>query len=190
MSAATMTDMSETSARYNTIADTFGARLEGMAPEAWSAPTPCSEWTVRDLVVHVIGVHGRVIATLDSSKAPEPDLADDLLKQWWQASGRIRGALEDEVQASKIVSTMFGEQPFASLVDGLLCGDTLIHTWDLARATAQNEQLDPGAVSKTMETLVPLDDVIRTPSGFAAKITPAADADEQTTLLNFCGRTV
>jgi uncharacterized protein (TIGR03083 family) len=79
MSAPTVTDMSETSARYNTIADAFGARLEGMATTGWSAPTPCSEWTVRDLLAHVIGVHGRVIATLDASEPLEPDLAGDLL---------------------------------------------------------------------------------------------------------------
>ncbi len=181
--------MPDTSADYNTIADAFGGRLEGMATEGWSAPTPCSEWSVRDLVAHVIGVHGRVIATLDAAEPLEPDPAGDLLKQWWQARDRISEALNDEARAAKIVSTMFGEQPFASLVGSLLCADTLIHTWDLARATGQDERLDPDAVSKIMAMLVPLDDAIRSPSGFAAKITPAADADEQTKLLNFCGRT-
>jgi hypothetical protein len=83
---------------------------------------------------------------------------------------------------------MFG-QPFASLAGGPLSVDTLIHAWDLARATGHDERLDPGAVSKTMEILAPLDDAIRSPSGFAAKITPAAGADEPTKLLNFCGRT-
>lgn len=185
-----MTDMSETSARYNTIADAFGCRLEGIGPEGWSAPTPCSEWTARDLAAHVIGTHRRMIATLDGSEPLEPDLADDLLKQWSQATGSIREALDDEARASKVVTTMFGEQPFASLVGSLLCADTLIHTWDLARATGQDERLDPGAVSKTMDDLAPLDAAIRSPGGFAAKITPAPEADEQTKLLNFCGRAV
>ncbi|MGH3769436.1 MAG: TIGR03086 family metal-binding protein [Pseudonocardiaceae bacterium] len=182
--------MSDTSARYNTIADAFSARLEAIAPERWSAPTPCTDWTVRDLVAHVIGVHRRIVATLDGSEPVEPDLADDLRKQWWQATGNIRDALNDESRATKIVSTMFGEQPFAALVGSLLCGDTLIHTWDLARATGQDERLDPGAVSMTMEMLAPLDDTIRRPGGFATKITPAPDADQQTQLLNFCGRAV
>ena len=34
---------------------------------------------------------------------------------------------------------MFGEQTFESLVGRLVCSDTLIHTWDLARATGQVE---------------------------------------------------
>jgi uncharacterized protein (TIGR03086 family) len=88
------------------------------------------------------------------------------------------------------VSGMFGEQSFESLVSRLLCADTLIHTWDLARATGQNEDLDPVAVQQAMEFLTPIDDAIRRPGGFGPKIEPPAGADPQTSLLNFVGRAV
>jgi uncharacterized protein (TIGR03086 family) len=83
---------------------------------------------------------------------------------------------------------MFGEQPFESLVGRLLCTDTLIHTWDLARATGQDESLDPGAVAKAIEFLAPIDDAIRRPGGFGPKIDSPPDAGNQTRLLNFTGR--
>ena len=83
---------------------------------------------------------------------------------------------------------MFGEQTFESLVGRLVCTDTLIHTWDLARATGQDETLDPGAVAKAMESLGPMDEAIRRPGGFGAKISPAPGADAQRQFLNFCGR--
>ena len=76
------------------------------------------------------------------------------------------------------------------LVGRLLCADTLIHTWDLARATGQPEDLDPTAVGKAMEFLTPIDDAIRGPGRFAAKIQPSPDAGDQTRLLNFSGRAV
>ena len=66
--------MSDASDRYRTIADGFTSRLEGAAGDSWLAATPCSEWTVRDLIGHVVGTHRRVLATLDGSE-PEPDLA-------------------------------------------------------------------------------------------------------------------
>jgi hypothetical protein len=97
-------------------------------------------------------------------------------------------ALDDEARASKLMTGMFGEQTFESLVGRLVCSDTLIHTWDLARATGQVETLDPGAVSKARESLTPLDDAIRRPGGFGARITPSPGADAQTQFLNFCGR--
>ncbi len=180
--------MSETSERYRTIADGFTARVEGVRDDQWSAPTPCTEWSALDLVAHVIGVHQRVIATLDETDLADVDLEGDLLKQWLAATGAVTEAVSDEARASKTIGGMFGEQPFESLVGRLLCADTLMHTWDLARATGQDEELDPDAVSKSMEFLGPIDEAIRRPGGFGAKITPAADADAQTELLNFCGR--
>jgi uncharacterized protein (TIGR03086 family) len=152
--------------------------------------TPCSEWTARDLVTHVIGVHRRVVATLDGAEGGEVDPDGDLSGQWRAARGAVMGALTDEDQASRVVSGMFGEQPFESLVGRLLCADTLIHTWDLARATGQDDQLDGEAVAKAMEFLGAIDEAIRRPGGFAAKITPEPEADEQTKFLNFCGRAV
>ena len=80
------------------------------------------------------------------------------------------------------------ENATVSLVGRLLCADTLVHTWDLAGATGQDERLDPDGVARAIEFLTPIDEAMRGPRGFAPKITPPAGADEQTKLLNFCGR--
>ena len=182
--------MSEVSERYSTIANGFTTRLAGTSPEQWSAPTPCTEWTARDLVGHVIATHRRVMATLDSGEPDPVDEAADLARGWALATSAIADALDDRGRASQVVGGMFGEQPFESLVGRLLCADTLIHTWDLARATGQDEDLDSNAVVKAMEFLTPIDDAIRRPGGFAAKIDCPADAGDQTRLLNFSGRAV
>jgi hypothetical protein len=77
-------------------------------------------------------------------------------------SGR-QGRPRRSDRASQTVAGTFGEQSFESLVGRLLCADTLVHTWDLARAAGQEEQLDPDAVVKAMEFLAPLDEAIRRP---------------------------
>jgi uncharacterized protein (TIGR03086 family) len=182
--------MSEASERYTRVADGFTRRVAAVSADGWSAPSPCSEWTVRDLVAHVIGVHRRVIATLEGADATEVERNADLAEQWRAATDAVGEAVGDDDRASRVVSGMFGEQPFESLVGRLVCSDTLVHTWDLARATGQDERLDSGAVSKSMEFLAPLDEAIRRPGGFATRITPAPGADEQTRFLNFCGRAV
>jgi len=180
--------VSETSERYHVVAGGFTARLEGVEPDAWSAPTPCSDWTVRDLAAHVIGTQRRVLATLDGTEATDVDPQADLAGQWHEASGAIADALGDETRSGKTISGMFGEQSFESLVGRLVCADTLVHTWDLARATGQDERLDGPAVAKAQEFLAPIDDAIRRPGGFGPKIEPDPDADDQTRFLNFCGR--
>jgi uncharacterized protein (TIGR03086 family) len=101
----------------------------------------------------------------------------------------IRGALDDPLlAASKTVEGPFGEQTLESLVGNLLCADTLIHTWDLARATGQDDRLDAAAAEKALEFLLPLDERIRRPGAFSPKFDPPAGADAQAQLLAFTGR--
>jgi uncharacterized protein (TIGR03086 family) len=179
--------MSEVNDRYASVADGFTVRVGALGPEDWSKPTPCSDWTVADLVAHLIATHRRVTANVEGRQAVEPDREAPLLPQWLAATAEVRAALADE-RAAVTVSGMFGEQTFESLVGRLLCTDTLVHTWDLARATRQDERLDEAALSQAFDFLAPLDDAIRRPGGFAEKITPPAGADLQTRFLNFCGR--
>ncbi len=181
--------MSEIADRYHTIAEGFAARAGAVTLEQWSNPTPCTDWSVRDLVGHVVATHRRVYASL-GEPARDVDVEGDLVAQFADASRDVEAALGDPKRSAHLVSGMFGEQPFESLVSRLLCADTLIHTWDLARATGQDERLDPSAVERCAEFLTPLDEAIRRPGGFAPKVDAAKDADGQTALLNFCGRKV
>jgi uncharacterized protein (TIGR03086 family) len=180
--------MSEVDQRYAAVAAGFTVRLRGVGPGSWSAPTPCPEWTVRDLVAHVIATQRRVLAMVDGSEPADGEPDGDLHRQWLAASGAVTEAVGDDSRAGTVVRAMSGEQTFASLVGRLLCTDTLVHTWDLARATGQDETLDPDAVAKARESLTPLDETIRRPGGFGPKIAPSPSADAQTQFLNFCGR--
>ena len=180
--------MSEVADRYGRVADGFGARLSGVVPEQWDHPTSCTGWNVRDLVLHVITTHRRVVATLDGVEVPDIDPDDDLGARWADATAAVRTALADNDRANHTVTGMFGEQSFESMVGRLLCADTLFHTWDLARATGQDERLDEPAVGKALEFLTPMDEAIRRPGGFAAKIDSPDGADDQTRLLHFGGR--
>ena len=182
--------MSEISDRYAVIGDGFTQRVEAVPPDRWDAQSPCTDWTARELVEHVINTHSRVLASLDGSEPALVSGNEDLVVAWPRATNAVRDTLRDPTRAAVTVGGMFGEQPFESLVGRLLCADTLIHTWDLARATGQDESLDPDAVAKAIEFLSPIDDAIRRPGGFGPKIDPPANADVQTRLLSFAGRSV
>jgi uncharacterized protein (TIGR03086 family) len=180
--------MFEVSDRYARVAHDFDTRLERCPPEKLDAPSPCEEWTGRDVASHVIHVHRRVLAALDGSDAPGPAQNEDLVAAFRDASVAVRAALADPALATKTVSGIFGEQPFEGLVGRLLCADTLIHTWDLARATGQEDELDADAATKALEFLLPIDEAIRRPGGFGPKLAPPPNADVQAKLLAFAGR--
>lgn len=174
--------------RYGRVSDGFSRRLEGIPDGQWNVATLCPDWTVRDLVAHVIGVHGRVAATVGGLSPPDLGPHGDLAPQWQSATAAVAGALEDPARAGTRVRGMFGEQPFETLVGGLVCADTLFHTWDLARATGQDERLDTEAMAAALRFLEPLDDAIRVPGGFGPKLDTPPGADEQVRFLAFGGR--
>jgi hypothetical protein len=72
----------------------------------------------------------------------------------------------------------------------MACADTLIHEWDFARATGQDQALDACGVAVAIEMLRPEDEQIRMPGACGGKVEAAADADPRTRLLNFLGHTL
>ena len=183
--------MTETSPQYVRVARRFTEVLEGVTEDQWTLPTPCSEWSVRDLVVHVIETQRRVYAMSGTeTEAKHSPEGDDVLSAWNEASEEIHRAISDPATAAIMVSGRVGDQRFDSLVDGLLSIDTLCHTWDLARATGQDESLDPDAVASAHEKLLPMDANIRVPGGFKQALESPPDADAQAKFLSFTGRAV
>jgi uncharacterized protein (TIGR03086 family) len=180
--------VSEVSDRYSRVAEGFTRRIESVPEDRWDAVTPCEEWTALDLAKHVVKTHRNIIARLEDREGTPLAEDDDVIAEWHLASKEVSAALDDPKKASTTVGGMFGDQSFEHLVGRLLCADTLIHTWDLARATGQDEALDPGAVEAAHSFLGPIDDKIRNPGGFAPAIEPPAGADAQAKFLYFTGR--
>jgi hypothetical protein len=70
------------------------------------------------------------------------------------------------------------------------CLDMLIHTWDVARATGGDENVDPVASAQALSGLRSMGDALRGPGLFKAAVPPPAGADAITELMSFCGRQV
>jgi uncharacterized protein (TIGR03086 family) len=175
---------------YDAVAGDFERVLRGVTIDQWVLPTPCDEWTTRQLSCHVIETHRRALSILHQSPFHEVSESDDVVEAWRVVSGRVLEARDDPALASRLVSGLGRDQNFASLVDGLLTFDTLCHTWDLARATGQDETLDALAVAYAHEALEPVSDALRGPGGYGAALEPAPGASAQTRFLNFTGRHV
>jgi len=68
-----------------------------------------------------------------------------------------------------------------------MCPDTLIHTWDLARAARVDDTLDPGSVTRLLAEWLSGDGPVRAPGryGDALDIDLTADQDQ---LIAYTGR--
>ncbi|MFI8004072.1 TIGR03086 family metal-binding protein [Streptomyces sp. NPDC086010] len=175
---------------YGRIAKRFGELIADCPPGRWQDPSPCPGWTARDVVAHVVANHRRAVAGLDRSGFSALGRGEDPARAWDTASREIEAALRDPAKARTPLGEEFGSLPFEEFVRRMACADTLIHGWDLARATGQDEVLDSEAVAMATDILLPEDEDIRMPMAFGARIPSAPDAGDQTRLLNFLGREV
>jgi uncharacterized protein (TIGR03086 family) len=187
----TALDIPEIRARYSRIAAGLDERVARLTPDQWAAKTPCTEWDSRALMTHVVEVH-RAMGAMLTGVAPEAVTSDtDLLGAFRACRGAIESAMADEATAAKEVDTgRFGVMPFGIIVGGMLSTDTLVHTWDLSRATGQDERLDPAGVAGAFELLKSFGDGIRSPGAFGPAVEPPAGADEQTQFICYSGRPV
>ena len=183
--------MTEISERYAKLAAQMADRIAAVPADGWEAATPCEGWTARDLLDHLIDSPSHFFGRVGLDPLPPgPDRGEDPVGAFTQVTSAVQAGLEDPAVAGKEFDSPMGPLTFEGAVSQFLCGDLVIHQWDLARATGQDETLDPDEVRSMHADLLPLDDVLRSPGVFGPKIEPPAGADEQTVFLAFLGREV
>jgi uncharacterized protein (TIGR03086 family) len=175
--------------RYRRLSDQLTERIAAVPDQAWSGPTPCEGWTVRDLVGHVIDVHGRFQGLVGRSLVDHPSVDTDPLGAWTAVRDQMQADLDDPDRAAEEYDGLLGRSSFGASVDGFVCFDLVVHGWDLARATGQDETLDPDKCAAMLEGMLPYDDMLRTSGQYGPRVEVPEDADVQTKLMAFIGRT-
>jgi len=168
-------------ALWQQTAEAFDQRLSAVTDAQWTAATPCTEWTVRQLVDHAVGVQTMLGGVLGGDAKPDAD--------WASTRAALAAALADPaVLDGEIDHPALGKMSRQQVL-GIAITDLLLHTWDLARATGGDENLPPAVVEVAYHGLQQLPPaMMRAPGRFDAEVEVAADADLQTRMLAFSGR--
>ena len=177
--------------RYRKVAGAFGARVDAVPDDGWDAPAPCEGWVARDVVRHVVEwFPGMFLDPLGITLPAEPSVDDDPAGAWHVLDDTLQAALDDPTVASRAIEMRMGTFTMEQAVDMFATGDLLVHTWDLARATGQDERLDPAEVHTMYEGMTSMDESLLRDSGhYGPRVEVPEDADEQTKLIAFTGRT-
>jgi uncharacterized protein (TIGR03086 family) len=170
------------------------AYLDAVRADQWQAPTPCSEWDVKQIANHIIGENlwagelfqGMTIAEVGTSL--DGDLAGDDPAAAYRASvSAASTAVTAPGAMTAICHLSFGDYSGADYAAQLFL-DTLIHGWDVAKATAQDTRLDPDLVGASMPIALHMVSQFRSAGVFGEDLAVSADADPQTKLLALLGR--
>ena len=177
----------------DTLAESFDHTAEVVAAvrsDQLDAPTPCTDWTLRELLSHTVGVVSSMGLAAQGLEPCNPndfplgaDLgvqfrteADRTIKAW-----RARG-LDGEMNVGA------GPMP-AAVAFGINLADTTTHSWDIARASGQDGEAPDDVARAALDFAQSfVDDNVRSFAGFGAPVAVPETATPTQQLVAFLGR--
>jgi uncharacterized protein (TIGR03086 family) len=181
--------MSDIYDRYQRVTGEFPARVRAVPLDAWDNPSPCEGWTARDVVGHLTGWIPGFFGAHGLEFPPTPSVQDDPVSAWETVQVTLAEALLNSALAAREVKTPFSTQSLAETVDMIVTGDVFTHTWDLARATGQDETLDANQLQLMISAMGAMpEEALRADGMFGPPIAVSADVDDQTKFLAYVGR--
>ncbi|MFJ5262023.1 TIGR03086 family metal-binding protein [Streptomyces sp. NPDC088387] len=114
------------SASFVTVVDTVAVLVESIGDDQWGNPTPCSDWTVRELVDHLRDGQSSFRIALTGQAGPASE-------SFRQSGAALAAAFAEPGAPERTVRIPFGEVPGAVALH-LQTLEHLVHGWDLARA--------------------------------------------------------
>jgi uncharacterized protein (TIGR03086 family) len=170
---------------FDRAATNAAVMVEQVRSEQRHAPTPCTEWDVDALIVHMAGGAGYLLGALGLDAAT---VGTD--------PGSYRGAVARGVESLREPGALDGrclspagfEWSVAEAAAGTAM-DQLVHTWDLAVAIGGDRRLDPEIVDAVMAMFVPqMPEIGRAAGIVGPEVSVPAGASAQDRLLGAMGR--
>lgn len=161
--------------------------IGGVKPSQLGDATPCSEWNVKALVDHLVGGAGFFAASLEGVAPQPPSSGGSAQAAYDEVTGRVLAAAQKPGVLDKSYQTPFGEMPGHAFMFGAFM-DTVIHGWDLARATGQNTRLNDQHAEILYQAFAPQMDGMRQAGVFGPPVQVLPNASTQDKLLGMMGR--
>jgi uncharacterized protein (TIGR03086 family) len=180
--------VNEIAARIGHLSDRFETLIAEVAPGDWDNQSPCSEWTARDVVRHLVEVHQMMLRPLERTLSPAPSVDDDPLGAFRAARADVAAVLADRELSTTAYDGLFGHAVVEETIDNFLGFDLSIHGWDLATATGQSYEIEGPELARLTSQVEHLGDALRTPGVCGPPVEVPADSSAQDKLIALLGR--
>lgn len=174
----------------------FTARVDAVGASDWDKPTPCREWTVRQLVEHLVDEHrwippligGHDLQTAQQVVEGQADAsAGDTADDWHAASTASMQALADPDALERTVELSRGPTPVQQYLMEMFF-DLVVHGWDLGRAIGYPQPIPDDLVDPVMHVAVSMRDELAASGMFDPPVEIGAGASTVDQLAALTGR--
>jgi len=167
---------------YHRSVEYFADRVNDVEQHQWGDPTPCSQWSVRDLANHVTYENLWTVALMEGSTIEEVGdrfegdvLGEDPIGSALAAARTAIGSVAEQLPRGGTVQLSFGETPKDEYAMQL-AADNLVHGWDLAVATGGDARLDPHLVHAVADWFDDREELYRGGGAITARRSLSGDA--------------
>jgi len=164
------------------------AAAAGVPADDWQRPTPCTEWTVAQVLQHAALDQGAWAAVISGTQpsgenpfTPSGELGAEPLTY-------TEAALEASAPAWATVSSDGGPVPTPLPSGPMRPADAAIHAWDIAVATGQGSPLTPDLARALTPVAKSIVEPLRQYGVYAAALELPAGAGDAAALLGYLGR--
>jgi uncharacterized protein (TIGR03086 family) len=145
---------------FATAVATGGRVVAAVRPDQLGLPTPCADFTVRDLLGHLVSVLDRVALLGRGGNPFEPGTAheapvvpdDGWATAWTGAAHRVQAVWADDAVLSLPMTLPWLTAPGA-VVLASYTSELTVHTWDLATAIGAGVQFDDRVVEVSLASI-------------------------------------
>ncbi len=186
-----MSDRTDAPAQeFREIGGRFAAVVAGVRPDQWDDPSPVQEWAARDVVRHLVEWFPAFLASgAEVQLAAGPRADDDPAGAWHHLQLEVQALLDDPVSGDRVLSNPnIGSISLPLAVSRFFTADVFMHTWDLARATGQDDTLDSDRCAAMLSEMDQFEDAMRGSGQYGPRVEVPAEAGPQARMLGFIGR--
>jgi len=177
---------------YRRSVEGWTARVETIPADRWDAPTPCTDWTVRDLVNHVTGedawtvplMRGATIAEVGNTLDGDL-LGDKPTDTALRHAGDAMDVVAEKLPTGGKVHLSYGDEDMDEYIYQL-SADHLMHAWDLAAATGGDTTFDTDLVEGVGAWFAGREEMYRSAGVIGPRV--EAGGDPQSDLIGRAGR--
>lgn len=166
----------------------------GVRDEDLGLPTPCTDWSVADLLRHLLELTNAFVATARKTPFPGDGSArpTELPADWREqldrqlealpAAWREPGAWQGEADAGGVTMP-------AAVMGAVAIDELVLHGWDLARATGQSFEADAASIAASLGFAMSVPVEAEGRDGLYGPVVPVPDdASDLDRLLGYTGR--
>jgi uncharacterized protein (TIGR03086 family) len=170
----------------------FGEVLEQVPVGSWEIETPCTEWNLQTLVVHVVSGEIQVSDLIENETSLDLDLSANILgpdpMSTWRGTALRAINLVQQTDLESELSHPTMKLTLEQLL-GARITDNVVHGWDLAQSISIPYEIDDAVARWALDYWLELYDFLENSDHYGPPQTPP-DQTAGTRLLSLLGRKV